>query len=140
MTAEKKPVSSLKKIGSVALLLLGTGCIYMLCVAAIETFVHSEKQDRYYWFLVFLGVAIGIALIVGGAALWERWRLVLGVIFLADGLWSMIVVRGAMTDATEKTGAEAAMALNYAKAFGLLGVPLLLLGGALIFYEKYRKK
>lgn len=100
----------------------------------------GEGRRFSLFFLFFLGAVIGCGLIIGGAALWERWRWALGLIFLADGLYSIAHVYGARSLAAKRAGAEAAHYLGQAKASALLGVTLLLLGGALVFYEKYRSK
>ena len=141
MADEKRPVNAVKKIGSVALVLVGTAVVHFICFASADLIAHAgEKMGPYFWGIMIFGVAIGVGLIYGGAGLWERWRRALGVIFVIIGLFWVALAARAMFEAFEKAGAEAVFLWEYTKLLALLGVPLLLLGGALIYREKSRSK
>lgn len=135
------PTSARRKVGSVALLLIGVILIYAPLFAAVAvTFLPGSSNDSTFWLLTIATVAVGAGLVWGGAALWGRWRTVLGGSLVFLSLWTTQYVFGLRSVATHEAGIEATWHLKTSKGYGVLAILLALIGVSLILYEKNKRK
>jgi hypothetical protein len=124
MVGPQKSPSLMGKIGSVLLLLIGQ----ILVGSTLLEFYRYAAIDVTALF----GAIFGIGIIWGGAKLWQRWRIALGVICILYGLSGFTPLYLSQRNIQ--------VASDVIRASILLGITLLVIGIILIFLQKRMDK
>jgi hypothetical protein len=139
MRHEEKSVSVARKVGSVPLLLVGAIVIYSLVISIISSLLLPGWPDLAFWVLHLLIICAGVGLIWGGVFLWNRWPLLLGIIQILLGLFTIPAILGLRNSFVHAEGAKAQWLGRMLGAYLVLAALLALTGIALLFIDKKRR-
>lgn len=128
-----------KKITSVVLLLVGSVALYGMVLGVVASVLQPRWPDGTFWLLSVITAGVGIGLVIGGAVLWNRWRLPLAAILLFLGIFTVPKILGLRSGAAQSAGAQAGWLTLTAGAFVLVAVVLALSGVFLFAMERRRR-
>jgi hypothetical protein len=137
MTNEKTRTSWTRRVFSVILLTVGTAAILGQW---LPTYARSRLGLPPEYGLVIGGSVIGAGLIWGGAALWNRWRMTLGVVCLVFSLLPVGNIPILKSKAQQANGMESAWLLALADAALGIAVIGVVIGILLIVWARQRAK